>query len=77
MSSGPAGKGKKGKKMGHVEIIPENAEYEEQGHLQSLGDETLSDDTGEHEEISTGKRKRVDTIQIPDASSKGISEQTE
>ncbi|KAK1379846.1 hypothetical protein POM88_026590 [Heracleum sosnowskyi] len=75
MSSGPAGKGKKGKKPSHVEIIPENAEYEE--HLQSLGDETPSDDTGEQEEISTRKRKRDDTIRIPDASSKDKSGQTE
>ncbi|KAK1386623.1 hypothetical protein POM88_014801 [Heracleum sosnowskyi] len=74
MSSGPAGKGKKGKKLSRVEIIPENAEYEE--HLRSLGDETPSDDTGEQEEISTRKRKRDDTIRIPDASSKDKSEQT-
>ncbi|KAK1368115.1 zinc finger BED domain-containing protein RICESLEEPER 2-like [Heracleum sosnowskyi] len=75
MSSGPTGKGKKGKKLSRVEIIPENAEYEE--HLRSLGDETPSDDTGEQEEISTRKRKRDDTIRIPDASSKDKSEQTE
>ncbi|KAK1398022.1 hypothetical protein POM88_007885 [Heracleum sosnowskyi] len=71
MSSGPAGKGKKGKKMSRVEIIPENAEYEE--NIRSLGDETPSDDTGEQEEISARKRKRDDTIQIPDASSKDKS----
>ncbi|KAK1357249.1 Fatty oxidation complex alpha subunit [Heracleum sosnowskyi] len=41
MSSGPTGKGKKGKKMSRVEIIPENAEYEE--NIRSLGDETPSE----------------------------------
>ncbi|KAK1398316.1 hypothetical protein POM88_008179 [Heracleum sosnowskyi] len=56
-------------------ISAENAEYEE--HLRSLGDETPSDDTGEQEEISARKRKRDDTIQIPDASSKDKSGQTE
>ncbi|KAK1387576.1 hypothetical protein POM88_015754 [Heracleum sosnowskyi] len=71
MSSGPAGKWKKGKKMSRVEIIPENAEYEE--NIRSLGDETPSDDTGEQEEISARKIKRDDTIQIPDASSKDKS----
>lgn len=48
--------------MNRVEIIPE---YEEQ--IRSLGDETPSDDT---EEISIRKRKKVDTIPIPGASSK-------
>ncbi|XP_074373757.1 zinc finger BED domain-containing protein RICESLEEPER 2-like [Apium graveolens] len=69
--SGLVGKGKKGKRMSRVEIISENAEYEEQEHMErSLGDETPSDDTGEQEEISSRKRKKPEIIQIPDASSK-------
>ena len=78
------GKAKKGKKMSRIEIIPENAEYEEHQYedmeeqLRSIGDETPSDDTGEQEEISTRqeknstrKRKRSNKSVIPDASSKG------
>lgn len=75
MSPPAVGKGRKGKKRGRIEIIPENAEYEE--HLPSIGDETPSDDTGEQEEISERKKKKANTTSIPDASSKQKSEQTE
>ncbi|XP_074349047.1 uncharacterized protein LOC141688830 isoform X2 [Apium graveolens] len=78
MSSSPAVKAKKGKRMHQIEIIPENAEYQENEDIErSLGDETPSDDSGEQEEISVRKRKRGDGISIPDASSKDNSEQTE
>ncbi|KAK1367687.1 BED-type domain-containing protein [Heracleum sosnowskyi] len=53
MSSSPVGKGKKRKKLSRIEIIPENAEYEE--HLRSLGDETPSDDTDASSKDKSGQ----------------------
>ena len=74
--------------MSRIEIIPENAEYEEHEYedmgeqLRSIGDETPSDDTGEQEEISTRqeknstrKRKRSNKSVIPDALSKEQSKE--
>ncbi|XP_074370915.1 uncharacterized protein LOC141712047 isoform X2 [Apium graveolens] len=46
-------------KRAHIEVIPENAVYEE--NIRSFGDETPSDDTGEQEEISVRKRKKSGT----------------